>query len=488
MFRDFLEHLIRTLFTDRVFLITLAGCCLVFAGVYATKHWKTHTDTPDTAPRPAAENTDTEKLTAPDGFPTRGNTPSLRGAPQGQRQAPLQGTLRRETATYTGPAERELTDTQWKRLDELRHHLHYAVQRGEISREESAAILERQRAIAKTEGMSAWEAAQYFDSTASGPRDYVNELIDQALAEAPDDPERLFLWAVRQNYVPEGPNPEREAAYEKLIAMDDLPPKLRSEILDSFAGTIWYYKPEEALRYQQEAAKLSKNSFVEYMGDTYQRLGQYQKALAIYREDYAKTQNWESARQIRAIEEGKPLIEPIQRPVEETPLPTDTETRSPDIFVTRTRGPFDTSAEFPTRTAPEGADVSEFSDADAEAARAQQASARAEQQRAAAAKSFEDFIRSEFPELQEYLDTPPELRKLEDLTKQLPTGNTPTQAPPEANPGDAPDISESRIRSAMQTLKRYGPDETLRRLRATDPRLAREIEKRLKNNREPDSR
>ncbi len=417
MLRDFLKHLIRTLFTDRVFLITLAGCCLVFAGIYATKRWKTGTDTPGAEPRPAAENADTEKRTEPDGFPTRGNTPLMRGAPQGQSPAPLQGALRRETATYTRPAERELTDTQWKRLDELRHHLHYAVQRDEISREESDAILERQRAIAKTEGMSAWEAAEYLYNTASGPDDYLKELADQALAEAPDDPERLYLWIGQQGYIPEGPNPEREAAYEKLIAMEGLPPEDRARYLDSFAGTIWYYKPEEALRYQQEAAKLSKNSFVDLIGDTYQRLGQYQKALAIYREDYAKTQNWESARQIRAIEEGKPLIEPIQRPVQETPLPMGTETGSPDTVATRTRGQFDIPAEFSTRTAPEGADVSQFSDAEAEAAHQAEAAARAAQQQAAAAKAFEDFIRSEFPELQEYLDVPPELRDLKDLTK-----------------------------------------------------------------------
>ena len=216
-----------------------------------------------------------------------------------------------------------------ERLSQLRIILKRAVANGEISSEEGEDISSRYNAMLQTEGMSAWEAAQYFDRNGSPSRAYTKELAAQALVEDPDDPERLFFWAKRQDFVPRGSNPEREAAYEKLVARDDLPDKLRSRILDSFAGTIWWNRPEEAIRYRQEAAALSDNSNYDLIGVAYQRLGQYHKALAIHREYYAKTRSWGAAGHIRAIEEGKPLIPAIQRESASPPAALDTGTSTP---------------------------------------------------------------------------------------------------------------------------------------------------------------
>lgn len=209
------------------------------------------------------------------------------------------------------------------KLDAFRANLHKRVESGQISKQESIALLKHQRATLETEGLSAWEAAQSLDARASGPDTYVKELADIALAENPNDPERLFFWAMRQPYVEEGPSPEREAAYEKLFAMEGIAPERSAVMLDCFAGTIWCYRPLEALRYRQEAAALSDESNYDLMGHTYQRLGMYDKALEVYSDYQAQTNSHVYNYYIQLIEAGTPPIPPIERPVEETPLASD---------------------------------------------------------------------------------------------------------------------------------------------------------------------
>ena len=264
-----------------------------------------------------------------------------------------------------------------ERWSQLYTILNKAVERDEISSEERRAISNRYVAMLQTEGMSAWGAAQYFDRNGSPSREYLKEIAAQALAEDPDNPERLYFWAGQQDFVSRGPNLEREAAYEKLIARDDLPDKLRSDILDTFASTIWWDRPEDSIRYRQEAAELSDDSNYHLIGAAYQRLGQYQKALAIYRAHYAKTQSWGAAGHIRAIEEGRPLIPPIQRKVSGSPAGSKAGVTDSTTVTSRTEGPFDTRTDFPTRSMVEETSAVSVPDA----GRAAAAAARAEYQR-----------------------------------------------------------------------------------------------------------
>ena len=383
-----MKDLIRILFSDRVFQIVFVVCLLVLVGLYAVAQLHR---------APSILFCGTYIASPTDSSST--------GSPS------LLGQLRRLVRSYTGPRERELSADQLERLDAFVIHLYDDFENGKITRKQRRDLYKRKLAELETEGLSAWEAAQYHYIHASAPMDYLKELADQALAEDPDDPERLYFWARRHPYVRDGPNPEREAVFEKLVAMEGLPPKLRSEILGNFADTIWYYRPEEALGYQREAAKLSKDSFVDLMGDTYQCLGQYDKALAIYRDFYAKTHDWEAAQHIKAIEAGSPLIPVIERSVTETP-PSATVTIPHEI-------------------------------------------------------SFTQLIQ-EWVSRSPAAVGPPHLEIASELRSH-------------DSQNEVQDISKNRLRTAMRTLERYGPDIALRRLLGTDPRLAREIEKRLKN-------
>ncbi len=226
-----------------------------------------------------------------------------------------------EHPKWIGPPPHKYSQEALDTLDTFQEKLSIGVKSGIISQEAAEKLLRRQKAVLATEGMPPFEAAQYLLNSPNIPqaREYFQELTDFALTENPDDPEVLFFWAGSQDLVKEGPNPEVEAAYEKLLAMDGIPSERRSQILDSFAGTIWYYKPKDAVRYIEEARTLSKNSYYAQLGNVYQRLGQYDKALDIYRDYYAKTGSFIAADHIRSIEAGTPNIPAIEYPVAETP-------------------------------------------------------------------------------------------------------------------------------------------------------------------------
>jgi len=243
-----------------------------------------------------------------------------------------------------------------ERRSQLYLILKAAVSNGQISEAESTDIRQRYRAMILTEGMSAWEAAQYFDRNGSPSRAYTKELADEALAADPDDPERLYFWSTKQPYNYEGPNPERDAVYAKIVDMEGIPPKERASYLRVIGGLIWHYKPEESLRYLQEAEALTGKTPIS-MGRTYQRLGQYHKALAVYRKDYARNQTAEADKHIRAILNGTPLIASIHKARQEK---ADADRGTPAAAPMFSRGSpsLDTpDTEFPTRSERVGADT-----------------------------------------------------------------------------------------------------------------------------------
>lgn len=262
-------------------VLLLIFCLGVYFGVYFSGQWnmkRTSTDTPVKENIPEAAHPHTHRDPHQD-----------------------------ELLTWTRAPARQLSQEQSDELDEFLQNLYQGVDSGAISQKKMEALLEQEEAILLTAGMTPFEAAQYLVETPYSPTplDYIKELADQALAENPDDPEVLYFWAGRHPQIQEGPNPEHEAAYEKLLAMEELPQELRVRVLDSFGWTIWYYNPEDAVRYYEEARALSDESFYDLSGLAYQRLGQYDKALEIYRNHYAETGDRFAKAHIEAIEAGE---------------------------------------------------------------------------------------------------------------------------------------------------------------------------------------
>jgi len=367
----------------------------------------------------------------------------------------------------------EFSPKDWDALDNFRAHLGEGIESGAISREEGEYLLEREQMRLATQGMSTFEALLYiyYSSNLSPPEGYLNELAEQALLENPEDPEVLYHWAILQSYVKEGPNPERESAYQKILDMEDLPAELRRETLDRFAGTVWYYKPLDAVRYKEESRALSENDYFDYfLGHAYQRLGQYEQAMEVYREYHARSGSGIAWRHLKAIEAGTPIIEPMERPVSEMPLAgdavsdTDTLTEASDdaSFVDEFNAGDEFNVPQPWSPSPE------------EYAREAQIAAEADARRKAEQEAaFRQFMRDEFPEYAKLLDGDfglDEGAEVEGLGSLESVGALGT---------DSPEIEEERIRAAWQLLRRHGPETALRRLRATDPVLAREIEKQL---------
>ena len=98
-----------------------------------------------------------------------------------------------------------------------------------------------------------------------------------------------------------------------------------------------------------------------------------------------------------------------------------------------------------------------------------------EQKRVEQAATFRQFILHEYPEYRQLLKGLDENHK---ATVEIPSDADDTHG----NIQDTPNISKERIQNAMQLLKQYGSAIALRRLYATDPALAKEIEKRLAAN------
>lgn len=276
-------------------------------------------------------------------------------------------------------------------LDTFVDTLEKQVVSGELSREEADNLAAREEAVLLTKGMSAWQAIQYIHQRAPHLGACSSMFANQALVDNPDDFDALLYWAGWQPYAVEGPNPEREAACEKLFSMEGVPGKKRAVVLENFARTVWYYKPGMAVCYFKAAEALGRNYSPHDLAFCYQRLGLYDKALEVLKPHSRILSVYES---IQALEAGAPGVRPIW-----------------------------------------------------EEARPVRKQADAVSERVTSAPALSDKLSLGVEEVHEVFEV------LE--------------------------VSKDRIRSAMGVLKRYGHGIGLRRLRAMDPRLAREIDKHL---------
>ena len=155
------------------------------------------------------------------------------------------------------------------------------------------------------EDMDTLSIAKYL--RARGWSDRAREYSESALAENPDSFEALLLWC--QLREPEQ-DAEREAGFRKLLEMNP-------NSVDALVGlgTVLYLndRPEEALEYFQQATLLDPDRPYPIFGFTYERLGEYDKALAILKKSYKITRSPVELNHILAIEKGTPIFKQIKR-------------------------------------------------------------------------------------------------------------------------------------------------------------------------------
>ena len=185
-----------------------------------------------------------------------------------------------------------------------------------------------------TEGMDAFTAAKHLNELEPGRGGlygpYIREFAAQAFAENSNDFEVVQFWArIQQLPAWRGSNPEAITAYRALLELRPDSP----EALLGLGEALWTTEPEEAIEHLEKLMQTSPFDpwAVELKAKAYQRMGNYETASAIlktYREKFPMQEPMELSPiftvrgptsidfQIRAIEEGKPLIEPHPRYLE----------------------------------------------------------------------------------------------------------------------------------------------------------------------------
>jgi len=311
----------------------------------------------------------------------------------------------------------------------------------ELYDEESAKIL--------TEGMSALEAAQFLrEYSGSQYRPQILSLADLALAENPEDYETLRLWVGVQEYHPRAPNPVLERGYKRIL---ELYPDDRWALWGLASATQWD-KPYKALDAAMRANELDPRGLkaLDAMAYALQRLGEYDFALAIYK--YGDPAGPFQAFNIRAIEEGRPHVPSIFGEEGGVPLQKDDSlpmraSSSPEP-VAGTGEPPNPGSATPRHPNPQQLDAA------ADAAR--QAAAEAQRLRMSAQQQVETFL--------EHSKTGTD--ELSAFTQQI-----------ESDGASETGFSRARLARAMEILRRHGASRGMQKLRATDPDVAAELEK-----------
>ena len=301
------------------------------------------------------------------------------------------------------------------------------------------------------EGLDTLSAAKFLKAL-GGYNKYAREYADKALAENPDDFEALLVWTqLRVD------DEEREYGYRRLLEMD--PNSITA--LTGLGYLLANDAPEEAIEHLEKANSLDAAAGLYELGWAYQRVGEYDKAVAALKKAYQRYNQPRMLSEIRSIEAGTPQIPLIQRETVEG-WQNETDTKSPNgsqrdsastAPVETTEAAEDTSVEHHTSelSADEPGnqmDIQEF----------------LEQMTDAEFSEFERFLAEESPEVLEF------------------------QNEVSLKPEFGERFSSERFKMAMEILGRYGLEEGLGRLKSTDPEFAAEVERLIKprrNTQEP---
>ena len=324
------------------------------------------------------------------------------------------------------------------RLDEIRSTVQEQGLRGELTPLEADELLTKKTVEILTEGMDALRAAKYLKSLIYYS-EYVEKFARQAVDEDPNSFEALLLWAGYQ----ERDSTESEMAYRKLVDMDPTS-------VDAWVGlghSLWYNHPEEAIEHLHKANSLDPNAGLYILGDAYQRLGEYDKALETYKKAFEIEPIPPTFGDIRTLEAGKYSIYPINR--EEPSLGTETE----DMPIQ------DGVAPLPPAEEPVTSETQVTLENDHQETAPIQETVPLTQQ------EIDDFLQQLNASGQSF----DELLKALDKSDSL----VPTEKRIETFLQER--FSPERLNRASETLNRYGPEEGLRRLQKEDPEIAKQI-------------
>ena len=297
------------------------------------------------------------------------------------------------------------------------------------------------------EGMDDLSAAKYLRMQ-GGYDEYVREYAAKALNEDPDNFEALYIFTKAQEL-----EVDRVTGFRRLLEMnpDSVP------VLSELGAILARDSPEEAIEYLERANQLEPDNNLFHLGISYQRVGEYDKALVVLKRADELNRAPMAHAHIKAIEAGTPRVPLIQREVEEPLQPETEEQETGNLLPESNPSTRPESMEAETERSPTESPQTHTEDRQYE----EDIRAFFEQMSEAEFAAFKQLVTKEFPEL---------------LPKDLP--ELPTDANVEPSPGEEQTLarfSPERLNRAMETLNRYGPEEGLRKLQKEDPEIAKQV-------------
>ena len=153
------------------------------------------------------------------------------------------------------------------------------------------------------DGLDDLSAAKFLKAL-GGYTAYAREYADKALAANPDDFETLLVWTQFRN---SDEQTEEIAGYRRLLEMN--PNSIPA--LVGLGRRLARNAPEEAIEVLERANKLDSSAGLYHLGISYQKVGEYDKALTVLEKEYARYPAPILKSHIEAIESGNPWIRPI---------------------------------------------------------------------------------------------------------------------------------------------------------------------------------
>ena len=426
--------MLRQCFRDYRFILLMIGC-----GVVAIVGYKWLSSSRPTAPK---------KIAIATPYPREQTDGKRDRLPESARPSPAREHPAATRFHYSPP---EVPAEKRQRISEL--YDRHSPDRDNVNRDAEWATAgpPREEVDILADGLDDLSAAKFLKAL-GGYAAYAREYADKALAKNPDDFETLLVWTkLRVD------DEEREYGYRRLLEM--APNSIT--VLTGLGALLANDVPEEAIEHLEKANSLDPTAGLYELGWAYQRVGEYDKAVTALKKAYQRYNRPRMLSEIRSIEAGTPQVPLIQRETGDA-WQNKTDTEAPSGLrpgsastapVETTEAAEDTSVEHDTREpAAEGlgnqTDIQEF----------------LKQLTDAEFSEFERFLTEESPELSAFQNE----------------GSLKTTL------GER--FSPERFNGALKSLSRYGVEEGLRRLKATDPEIAAEVERLIKsrrNNEEP---
>ena len=358
----------------------------------------------------------------------------LNNAARPQRQS--RSNLPRQPVPFTRP----LSDEEVRKIEGMTVRL---MENGRFTEEQ----YRRERAKVLTEGMDSLSAVKLLERLGEH-HESIAEYARKAYADNPNNPEAVLIWADTLES-----REEQITAYRRVIELD--PNSVRA--LHSLGTILRKDDPYTAIEYLTKVEHLQDPSApVPYsrLAFAYERIGEYDKALEAYRKGYENDPHSDRDPYMRA------RIEDIEAGIYKVPLWQPEEAETGDLENQVPNMPDNSIPEMPTPTETDSAHTPEDTIiTDDTAAVARESAMDQEIQEFFKNMSdtqfaaFEKFIANEYPEFSE-----------------------PSLPEQSLEPQFSENFSPDRFSRAMQTLKQYGPEEGIRRLKKEDPEVAKRFE------------